>query len=78
MKEYITFYTSGGKKIIKNDRIKHIEEQFKSHSFIRVHKSFLVSINHISAFFGNTIEIGVFNIPVGRVYKDDVKNLLIP
>lgn len=78
MKEYITFYTSGGKKFIKNDRIKHIEEQFKSHSFIRVHKSFLVSINHISAFFGNTIEIGVFNIPVGRVYKDDVKNLLIP
>lgn len=76
MKEYITFYTAEGKKFIKNDRIKHIEKQFKSHHFIRVHKSFLVSINHISSFFGNTIELGEFQIPVGRVYKEDLKNLL--
>jgi len=76
MKEYVTFYTTGGRKFMKNDRIKHIEEQFKAHHFIRVHKSFLVSINHISSFFGNTIELGEFEIPVGRVYKDELKKLL--
>lgn len=76
MKEYVTFYTTEGRKFVKNDRIKHIEEQLKPYHFIRVHKSFLVSIKHISSFFGNTLEIGELEIPVGRVYKDDLKKLL--
>ncbi|TKG96588.1 response regulator transcription factor [Puteibacter caeruleilacunae] len=75
MKEYVVFYTLDGKKYIKNDRMKNVEELLSSHNFIRVHKSYLVSIDHISSFYGNTIEITNTQIPVGRVYKEELKKL---
>ena len=76
MKEYVVFYTTDGKKFMKNERMKNIEEILAAHQFIRVHKSYLVAINHITSFYGNTIEMGEKQIPVGRAYKDDLKRLI--
>jgi DNA-binding LytR/AlgR family response regulator len=76
MKEYVVFYNTEGKKFIKNDRMKNVEELLQAHQFIRVHKSYLVSLNHVSSFYGNTIEIGEIEIPVGRVYKEELKKLM--
>ena len=76
MKEYVVFYTTDGKKYMKNERMKNIEETLLPYHFIRVHKSYLVAVEHISSFYGNTIEIGEIEIPVGRVYKEKVKRLV--
>ena len=76
MKEYVIFYTTDGKKYVKNARMKNIEETLIPHNFIRVHKSYLISIEHISTFYGNTIEIGETSIPVGRAYKEEIKKML--
>lgn len=76
MKEYIIFYTTDNQKYIKNERMKNIEELLLNHNFIRVHKSFLVSLNHVNAFYGNTIEITGHKIPIGRMYKNDLKKIV--
>lgn len=76
MKEYVIFYTNDGKKYMKNERLKNIELTLIPHNFIRVHKSYLVAIEHITSYFGNTIEINKLEIPVGRAYKDDLKKLI--
>ncbi|MFA8451837.1 MAG: LytR/AlgR family response regulator transcription factor [Bacteroidales bacterium] len=76
MKEYVVFYTSDGKKYMKNERMKNIEETLLPFNFIRVHKSYLVAIEHISSYYGNTIEIGETEIPVGRAYKEELKRLI--
>ncbi|MCL3782484.1 response regulator transcription factor [Prolixibacteraceae bacterium JC049] len=76
MKEYVVFYTTEGKKFIKYDRMKNVEEQLGMYGFIRVHKSFLVAVKHIETIYGNTIEIGEHSIPVGRVYKEELKKML--
>lgn len=76
MKEYVTFYNIEGKKFIKNDRMKNVEKLLSAHQFIRVHKSYLVSLKHVKSFYGNTVEIGDLEIPVGRMYKEQLKKLL--
>jgi len=38
--------------------------------FIRVHKSFVVAINKITAYTSHDVEIGEIEIPIGRVYKE--------
>lgn len=76
MKEYVLFYTTDGSKYIKNERMKNVEEMLISHNFIRVHKSYLVSLTHIKAFYGNTLEVADKEVPVGRVYKEDLKRYL--
>jgi DNA-binding LytR/AlgR family response regulator len=76
MKEYVVFYTIDGGKYIKNERMKNVELMLKPYNFIRVHKSYLVSLSYVTSFFGNVVELGDIQIPVGRVYKDEIKRII--
>ncbi len=71
MKEYVVIYTKT-KKYTKLDRMKNIENLLKDQGFLRVHKSYIVSIKNIEAVFGNTIEINGTELPLGRNFKEDV------
>lgn len=43
---------------------------------LRVHRSFLVSMNRIDSYSASEIEIGGFTIPIGRSYKELVQKTL--
>lgn len=75
MKEYVVIYTKT-KKYTKLDRMKNIENLLKDQGFLRVHKSYIVSIKNIEAVFGNTIEINGTELPLGRNFKEDVSAAL--
>lgn len=75
MKEYVVIYTKD-RKYTKLDRMKNVENQLKDHGFIRVHKSYIVSVKKIDAVFGNTVEVNGKQLPVGRSYKDEVNSIL--
>lgn len=64
-----TVYT---KRITLNE----LENTFKPHGFIRVHKSFLARTDAIRALDGNRIHIGDELIPVGATYKQVVREAL--
>jgi DNA-binding LytR/AlgR family response regulator len=77
LKDYIRIYLkSSSKPIITRMSMKAIEEELPSSKFIRVHKSFIVSVSAITSVRKNSIFIGAEEIPVGENYKDSV-NILI-
>ncbi len=45
-------------------------------NFIQVHKSFIVSKNHIESILDNQIFIGEKSIPIGQTYKHQVKSII--
>lgn len=47
-----------------------MEELLKGQNFFRIHKSFIVNLNHLTAFNANEIEIGKINLPIGRTYAE--------
>ena len=53
-----------------------IEQLLPNDQFIRTHNSFIVSIDHISAFTASTIEVGETEIPISRKYKNMVMKSL--
>ncbi|WP_462281970.1 LytR/AlgR family response regulator transcription factor, partial [Salinivirga cyanobacteriivorans] len=55
LKEYVSLYTEN-KKFLKLDTFKNLENLLPK-NFVRVHKSYIVNIDHISSFYGNTLEI---------------------
>jgi len=67
--EYIQV-RSGEKKIMTRSSLSAIEQLLPQDQFIRTHNSFIVSINHISAFTASTVEIGDREIPISRKYKN--------
>lgn len=75
-KEYVTFHTSSGKEYLKNERLKNLEQEYNIYGFIRIHKSYLINKQYIKKIFNNTIEIEGFQLPIGRAYREQIRQLL--
>lgn len=71
LKDYIMIYTSTGKIIAKNT-MKDFLEKLPCESFSRSHRSYIVSLDKITSFSGNSVYIGNIEIPVGRNYKNEI------
>lgn len=71
IKNYIRIVTLH-KSVITKQSITYFEELLPSDSFIRIHRSYIVSISKIEAFTATDIEIGNKELPIGRSYKKGV------
>jgi DNA-binding LytR/AlgR family response regulator len=68
MGDYITVYTPS-LKLTFNQSLKAFHKSLQSVDFVRVHKSYVVSLPHIDFVEGNQIQLGEKSIPIGNVYK---------
>lgn len=71
MQNYVTIYTRKGKYVTLL-YLKNLEENLNSQAFIRVHKSYIVSINKIEGIEGNEIFIQSHRVPISRNYREQV------
>lgn len=69
--EYVSFYTRG-KRITALYSLKSLEEQLPSERFVRVHKSYIVSINDISEIEQLSVTVAGQKIPIGGSYRDQL------
>lgn len=73
-REYIKITTTQGEYISKMST-HEIEAILPAHLFIRVHRSFIVSIRRIESYTAEMIEIGGVSIPIGKGYRDGLARL---
>jgi len=71
MQNYVNIYTLKG-KFMTILSLKGIEENLNPQLFIRVHKSYIVSISKIESIEGNEIFILDYRIPISRNYRQEV------
>ena len=76
LKDYIKIHTVNNKRIVSKYRISEIEQELKKESFLRVHRSYIINIDKISAFTVNDIEVNSTEIPIGASYKEKVISFL--
>lgn len=73
-KDYVKIYSANVDGYIKSlTTMKNLEEKLPSHSFIRIHRSFIVSLDKIDSITANMIRIGKTTIPISPQYKEDFK-----
>ncbi len=70
LKDYIKIYTDSPKPILTLSSLKAFEEKLPV-NFIRVHRSYIVSLDHINSVQRNRIIIDKIRIPIGQNYKDE-------
>ena len=75
LSEYVQIYTDK-KKIITKTSMTQMEEKLPNEKFLRIHKSYIVSIGKIEAFTANTIEIQGKEFPIGLSFKNGVLSAL--
>lgn len=75
-KEYATYYTKSGRTYLKNERLKNLEKDYQPYGFIRIHKSYLINTQYIKKIFNNNVEIQGETIPIGRAYREQIRQLM--
>lgn len=75
IRDYIKI-TAKEKSIHTKFQISHLEEQLARNNFLRVHRSFIVAKDKITAYTATDIEIDNRQIPIGRSYKELVISTL--
>jgi len=71
LKDYIKIFSTSHKPILTLSNFKKIEEKLPSDAFIRVHRSYIVSLKYINSVQRNRILIDSVRIPIGQNYKDE-------
>ena len=62
--------------ILVREKISNLLEKLPDENFLQVHKSFIVATQHIKSLEGNRIMIENKIIPIGKMYKSNVTNLI--
>jgi DNA-binding LytR/AlgR family response regulator len=75
LREYVRI-TAQGTTILTKFALNEVEDLFANNNFIRVHRSFIVSKERITAFSATEVEINGIQIPIGRTYKEFVLSVL--
>jgi DNA-binding LytR/AlgR family response regulator len=70
--DYVKYFTKDH-TYMSLQTIKSLESHLPESLFLRVHKSYIISIDHIQSFYGNVIEITNKEIPIGEAFKAKVK-----
>lgn len=72
---YLTVFTKE-KKILIRENMTDVFDIIPKEGFVRVHKSFIVALKHISSFEVHQVIIGNNKIPIGSSYGEELKKQL--
>jgi DNA-binding LytR/AlgR family response regulator len=77
-KDYVKIFLATGQNFIARQSISSMENMLSAHSFLRVHRSFLISLEKMTGYNNNDVLIGQTEIPIGRLYKQQVMEVISP
>ena len=76
LKDYIKVITKLGDYVVHKS-LTAISEELPQSNFIRIHRSYTISINKINAIEGKNVEIANRKIPIGRNYLKTTRERIL-
>lgn len=73
---YIFIYRNTGDRIMSKQTLTKFEKQLPSYEFIRIHKSFIISLRAVKYLEGNEVMLNSRKLPIGKVYREDLMKWL--
>lgn len=73
---YVKIHTQKEKPLLVLDKLSELQEKLPKNLFIRVHKSFIINIVHVTKKEGNMITIKDFIIPISSTFKNELDGLI--
>jgi DNA-binding LytR/AlgR family response regulator len=75
-KEYVKLYLDSKRPLLVKQSISSLEMLLSPHKFLRVHRSYMVTIERVQSYSATHLRIGETNIPIGRFYKSNVDQFI--
>jgi two-component system LytT family response regulator len=67
-KDYVHVHTTG-QLITSKYKISELEKELEGKGFLRIHRSFIVNLQQVTAFSAGAVEIGKKELPIGDSYR---------
>jgi DNA-binding LytR/AlgR family response regulator len=74
-KDYIRIVRTIQKPLLVKKSISVAEEMLPGNLFIRIHRSFIIALNKVTAYTQNDVEMNGLEIPIGKLYKHQIHKL---
>lgn len=74
MEDYIKIYTQREKPILTLMPLKKVLEKLPADEFMRIHRSYAVSVNKIRSVQNRKVQVGDMELPIGETYLNEVRN----
>ncbi len=74
---YCRIYATNNRKLMLSFPLSRIQKVLPEQTFIRIHRSYLVNINHIRAIVGNCVIVERACLRIGREYRKQVLDRFI-
>lgn len=68
-KDYVKLFTQKG-FVLTRQTIASVEAMLSASQFVRIHRSYIVSLNKIKSFTNETVEVGTKELPIGKLYRN--------
>jgi len=68
--DYVKVYLQD-QLILVHETMQGMQQQLPESLFVRVHKSFIIALDHFQYIDGNMVIVGSKSIPIGQTYKND-------
>ena len=75
MKDYVKIHTHEN-MLVTHQTMQEMEQLLPAGKFMRIHKSYIIALNHVKSIFGNSIDIGKATLPIGVNYKEKVMGFI--
>jgi len=75
LKDYVRIKTNE-KTVVTHQKISYLEEKLPEECFMRIHRSYIVSISKVESYSSTAIEVPNQELPIGRNYKNQVLTVL--
>lgn len=77
VKTYVKIYRHLAPPLLVKQSLNSLASILPHHQFIRIHRSFIISINRITAFTNHDVEIDTIEIPIGRQFLGQLKKIAL-
>lgn len=76
LKDYVRIRTVY-EDLVTHQNLNTMAKILPADSFVRIHKSYTISVDKVKSIEGNCVEIASKLLPIGRSYRKEVKDLLL-
>jgi DNA-binding LytR/AlgR family response regulator len=73
---YIKVHTQNDKPLMVLDKLTDLLEKLPPKQFLRVHKSFIINISHLTRIEGNMLFIRDKEIPISNTFKKELEEII--
>jgi two-component system LytT family response regulator len=74
--DYVKVHTTRTKPLLTKDTLKRLAKELPTHTFIRIHRSYVVALQAIQYVEGNQVSVNDVMIPVSETYRKQLIELI--